>query len=62
MQTVVLPREARSVVILADNDDPGRRAADALAARLQREGRAARIAYPPAGMKDFKDTLLAGAA
>jgi putative DNA primase/helicase len=64
LRSVVLPREARSVVILADNDEngAGQDAAEALARRLTGEGRRVRIAYPPGGVKDFNDTLLAGAA
>jgi putative DNA primase/helicase len=64
MQTVVLPREARSIVIYADNDtnNAGREAAEVLAARLKAEGRKVRIEFPPNGEKDFNDALLGGAA
>ncbi|MGE0425843.1 MAG: toprim domain-containing protein [Reyranellaceae bacterium] len=52
-----LPRQVRTVIVLADGDDPGERAALSAARRWQEEGRTARIARPPRGM-DFNDLLL----
>jgi putative DNA primase/helicase len=54
-----LPSEVRTVVIAADNDDAGRKAANEAACRFIREGRNGRIAYPPEGFKDFNEALLA---
>jgi putative DNA primase/helicase len=55
---VELPVAVRTVIIAADNDDTGRRAALEAACRFLREGRDGRIAYPPEGFKDFNDALL----
>lgn len=54
-----LPREVRTVVIAADADDAGRKAATEAACRFIDEGRDGRIAYPPEGFKDFNEALLA---
>jgi hypothetical protein len=54
-----LPPEVRTVIVAADNDEAGRQAANKAACRFLREGRDARIAYPPGGFKDFNDALLA---
>jgi putative DNA primase/helicase len=62
LQSVHFPEAVKGVVILEDNDDPGRRAAATLADRLTREGRKVRIARPPEGLKDFNDVLLICAA
>ena len=51
------PPLASEVVICADNDDPGVRAAHEAAERWTAEGRTVRIALPPAGM-DFNDLAL----
>lgn len=61
-QALQLPPEVRSVVIAADADGPGRRAAEAAAARWQREGRKVRIATPDVPGADFNDVLLARGA
>ena len=63
MCKVVLPAEAQNVVIFGDHDanGAGQAAAEALAARLKREGREVRISYPPTSLKDFNDALQAGA-
>jgi hypothetical protein len=53
-----LPVAVRTVVIAADNDEPGRRAANEAACRFISEGRDGRIAYPPDGAKDFNEALL----
>ena len=56
MKAVVLPLEARTVIIAADGDEPGDRAAEEAGRRFCREGREVKIARPPAGM-DFNDLL-----
>lgn len=55
---MVLPRSVRSVVIAADPDGPGRRAAAKAARRWMAEGRYVRVALPD-GPGDFNDLLLA---
>jgi phage/plasmid primase-like uncharacterized protein len=55
---LVLPQEVRSVVIAADPDDAGERAARAAAVRWSAEGRMVQIARPQ-GASDFNDLLLA---
>lgn len=63
-----LPDSIRDVLICADNDAAGRKAAERMAAHYSREGRKVKIAYPPGGAKDFNEALqkekaaLAGAA
>ncbi len=51
-----LPPEIQEVIVLADGDEAGERAAKTAALRWTREGRLVRIARPPAGM-DFNDVL-----
>jgi hypothetical protein len=53
---LVLPPEARSVVIAADPDGPGRRAARDAWIRWRAEGREVRVALPD-GSGDFNDLL-----
>jgi hypothetical protein len=53
-----LPSEAQDLILLADGDDAGERAAQTCALRWKREGRRVRIARPPKGM-DFNDLLIA---
>lgn len=60
-QALQLPAEVRSVVIAADADGPGSKAAEAAAARWRREGRRVRIATPDTPGADFNDVLLRGA-
>jgi putative DNA primase/helicase len=57
-RTLSLPPEVRSVVIAADADPPGRRAAEAASTRWQAEGRRVRIAVPHRPGADFNDVLL----
>lgn len=52
---LMVPVSVREIVIATDNDEAGRAAAEALAARLRREGRAVRIETPPPAFKDFND-------
>jgi putative DNA primase/helicase len=56
LQTMKLPPEVREVIILADGDDPGEKAAQAAARRFLADQRRVRIARPPNGM-DFNDML-----
>lgn len=57
LRALDLPDTVREVIILADGDDAGERAALDAAARWARAGRRVRIARPPRGM-DFNDVLL----
>ena len=56
-QGLVLPAEVRRVVIAADADPPGERAAQQAALRWQREGRTVHIARPDKAGCDFNDLL-----
>ena len=55
---LVMPAQVRRIVILADGDEPGEKAARTAAARWCHEGREVRIARPPGGA-DFNDLLVA---
>jgi putative DNA primase/helicase len=61
LRVLDLPGSVREVIVLADGDDPGEKAACDAALRWSREGRRVRIARPPRGA-DFNDLLLGGAA
>ncbi len=52
-----LPPEVKEVVVCADHDKAGLEAAHALARRLLREGRRARLAVPPDEGADWLDVL-----
>lgn len=56
MKTLALPPSVRDVVILADGDEAGERAAVQAARRWKVEGRCVRIARPPRG-EDFNDIV-----
>nr|PZN72858.1 MAG: virulence-associated protein E [Pseudomonadota bacterium] len=56
MSAIELPQEIRKIIVLADGDDAGERAAQDCAQRWSREGRAVFIARPPRGL-DFNDIL-----
>jgi phage/plasmid primase-like uncharacterized protein len=56
-RTLALPPEVRAVVIAADADPPGQRAAATAAARWMAEGRRVRIATPDRAGFDFNDVL-----
>jgi hypothetical protein len=58
MCSLVLPTGVREVVLLADGDPAGERAALDAASRFLGEGRCVRIARPPTG-HDFNDMLQA---
>lgn len=53
---------APEIIIAADNDPPGLRAAHTAARAWHREGRRVRVVVPPDGDNDFNDTLRRGAA
>jgi putative DNA primase/helicase len=59
MKSLNLSDDIRQITVLADNDanGAGEAAARDAARRWQREGRIAKIARPPAGVKDFADWL-----
>ncbi|MEM9625347.1 MAG: toprim domain-containing protein [Pseudomonadota bacterium] len=61
LRTLDLPEHIKSVIVLADGDEPGEAAAKACAGRWKREGRAVRIAWPPKG-RDFNDLLMSHTA
>ena len=56
LKTIELPAEVRTVVIIADADPAGEKAARVAAMRLTCESRKVRIARPPDGL-DFNDLL-----
>jgi phage/plasmid primase-like uncharacterized protein len=51
------PPVAELVIIAADNDDAGLAAAEVTAARLEAEGRAVSVIFPPKPGADFNDVL-----
>ena len=57
LRSVILPPEVKTVIIAADADEPGEKAAQDAARRFIAEGRTVKIARPPHGM-DFNDLLL----
>ncbi len=60
IKSVILPPQAKSIIIAADGDKPEAKAAKVIedaAARLLREGCEVKIAKPPLGM-DFNDLLM----
>jgi putative DNA primase/helicase len=54
---LILPPSVRAVVIAADADATGEKAADAASERWQRDGRKVRIARPSGPGQDFNDIL-----
>jgi hypothetical protein len=58
IELLVLPVEAREVIIACDSDPVGIEAAERAAQRWLRPGRQVFIAKPPAGL-DFNDVLMA---
>lgn len=57
LRQLVLPAEARDVILLVDNDDEGERAALFAAGHWKRDGRRVRLARPPPSFNDFNDVL-----
>ena len=62
MVALQLPPGVRNVVIAADNDDAGERAARTAADRFAGEGRKCRIIRPMEGFKDFNAELMGAEA
>jgi phage/plasmid primase-like uncharacterized protein len=58
-QGLRLPPHVNNIIIAADADPAGQRAAQAAAARWRDEGRRVKIAKPDAPGRDFNDLLLA---
>lgn len=56
---LVLPPAVRTIVVAADQDGPGRKAAYDAALRWRGEARAVRVATPDRDGQDFNDVLLA---
>lgn len=59
---LVLPATARDLIVAADADPPGRRAAWTAARRWKAEGRRVRVAVPDADGEDFNNVLSARAS
>lgn len=57
LQNLIVPDNIREVVICADHDPPGLKAAYAAADRLTHFGKQVKIALPPRAGYDFNDTL-----
>ncbi len=60
LQNVMLPDCVHKVLICADNDAPGLKAAHSAADRLARLGKQVRLAVPPQAGADFNDLLKGG--
>jgi len=58
---LVRERKPTSVVLVADNDEPGAHGAEALARVLMLHSRDVRTIYPPTGCKDLRDWVAKGA-
>ena len=59
MHRVAIPPAVRELHIFADDDEPGRAAAERTAEEHSRAGRRVVLRYPPAGRKDWNDALVA---
>lgn len=57
LQRIMVPDTVRVVLICADHDPPGLKAAHAAAERLHRLGKQVRLAAPPQAGADFNDIL-----
>ena len=57
MDAIMFPDDVTEVVILADNDEPGRKAARKAAQRFLAAGKAVLVAYPPDRVKDFNELV-----
>ena len=57
LDAITFPDDVTEVVILADNDEPGRKAARKAAQRFLAAGKMVLIAYPPDGAKDFNELV-----
>jgi hypothetical protein len=58
MKKVKLPDIVKEVRLYADNDAPGRTAAEESAARFRKMGKHVEILYPPDESKDFNEYLI----
>ena len=61
LRTIAIPPEVAEIVILQDNDGPGREASEAAADRLRSGGQRVRILSPAAIFKDWNDQLIGSA-
>jgi hypothetical protein len=57
MDAIAFPDDVTEVVILTDNDQPGRKAARKAAQRFLAAGKTVLVAYPPDGVKDFNELV-----
>jgi hypothetical protein len=55
LQKISVPACVREVHLFADNDQPGRHAAEAAAERFSRDGLKVLVRYPPEGFGDWND-------
>lgn len=61
IRAVAASMPARTIVVVADADEPGRKGAAMLAEELAADGRRAKVIVPPAGRKDARDMVQRGA-
>ena len=59
MPTIAIPPSVRTLIVFADNDEPGTKAAEATIESI-RLGLTAEVRRPPAGFKDFNSMLTGG--
>jgi putative DNA primase/helicase len=59
MHRVAIPLTVRELHIFADDDEPGRAAAERTAELHTTAGRRVVLRFPPAGCKDWNDALVA---
>lgn len=59
LRSITLPRDIREIHIFADNDEPGRVAAEHAAARYTRDGLTVRLRWPPEEFGDWNNYLMA---
>jgi phage/plasmid primase-like uncharacterized protein len=57
MDLIVFPDDVAEVIILADNDTRGRKAANRAATVFRKAGKAVLVAYPPDDVKDFNELV-----
>jgi DNA primase len=57
MARLIVPPAVRLVIVCADHDDPGIKAAKTLARRLLAEGRRAKILHPETPGADWADAM-----
>ncbi len=61
LAAVEIPNWAKEIVVAADNDSPGRRAAEAVAIKCRERGIDCRLMLPPEPFKDWNDVAMAEA-